>query len=70
MFPAMEKMPPVWFKRGCRLTSADYKEVLETKVLSWAKNVSEKSDYMLLQYGAPAHTTKTVQDWLDANMSI
>ena len=29
-----QKMPPVLFKLGYRLTSAAYKEILETKVLS------------------------------------
>ena len=51
-----EKMPPVWFERGYRLTSAVYKEVLETKVLPWIKKITKKSDYVFQQDGAPAHT--------------
>ena len=36
----------VWFKGGYRLTSAVYKEVLETKVLTWVKKITKKSDYV------------------------
>ena len=38
-----KKMPPVWFKRGYWLTSVVYKEVLETIVLPWAKEITKKS---------------------------
>ena len=62
----MGKMPPVWFERGYRLTSAIYKEALEMKVLPWVKKITKKSDYVFQQDGAPAHTAKTVQDWLGA----
>ena len=34
-----EKLPPVWFEQGYWLTSAVYKEVLETKVLPWDKKI-------------------------------
>ena len=35
-----EKIPPVWFERGYRLTSTVYKEVFETKVLPWVKKIT------------------------------
>ena len=57
-----EKIPPVWFNQGCRLTSAVYKEVLETKVLPCFKKLTKKSDYVLQQDGAQVHTVKIVQD--------
>ena len=59
-----EKMPSVWFEQGYRLASVVYKEVLETK------KIAKKSDYVFQQNGAPAHTTKTMQNRLDANMSF
>ena len=52
------------------LTSAIYKEVLKTKVLPWAKKITKKPNYVIQPGGAPAYTAKTVQDWLDANMSF
>ena len=65
-----EKMPPVWFERGYRLTSAVYKEILETKVLPWVKRITKKADYVFQQDGAPAHTAKIAQNWLETNMSF
>lgn len=63
-----EKMPPVWFPTGYRLTAADYKDILESKVLPWVKRITKKADYVFQQDGAPAHTAKIVQEWLESNM--
>ena len=41
-------------KRRYRLTSAIYKEVLETQVLTWIKKITKKSDYIFQQNGVPA----------------
>ena len=38
-----EKMSPVFFKEGYRLTSAVHKEILETKILSRVKIITESS---------------------------
>ena len=51
-----KKMPLVWCERGYRQTSAAYKENLETKVLPWVKKIPKKSNYVLQQDGAQAHT--------------
>ena len=37
------KMSLVWFEGGCRLTSAVYKGVLETKVLPWVKKITKEA---------------------------
>ena len=56
-----------WFERDY---SAVYKEVLDAKVLPWVKKITKKSDYVFQQNnGAPAHTTKTVQGWLDEHLA-
>ena len=60
-----EKMPPVWFPTGYRLTAADYKEILESKVLPWVKKITKKAEYVFQQDGAPAHIAKIVQEWLE-----
>ena len=44
-----ENMPPVWLERDYRLISAVYKDILETKVLSWDKKITVNSDYVFLQ---------------------
>ena len=49
---------------------AVYKEVLETKVLPWTKKITKKLDGVFQQGGALAPTAKTVQGWLDGNMSL
>ena len=65
-----ENMPLVWFGRSYRLTSAVYKKVLETKVVPWVKKVTKKWDYVFQQDRVPAYTAKSVQNWLDTNMSF
>ena len=65
-----EKMPPVWFKGGYRLTGADYRDILATKVLPWIRKIVKGGDYVFQQYGAPAHTFKKVQDWMSQNMTF
>ena len=57
-----EKMPPVWFERDYRLTSAFYKDVLETKVLPWVKKITKKSDYVSQQDLAPAYNAESAED--------
>ena len=56
------KMPPVWFPRGYRLTTAAYRDVPVTKILPWlgAKNNYRNANYVFQQDGAPAHTANIV----------
>ena len=56
----MEKMPPVWFARCYGLTSAVYKEILQTKVFPWVKFFHGKVlSYVFQHDGVPVHT-----EWL------
>ena len=57
-----EKMPPVWFKAGYRLSAEDYKNILSTKVLPWVSKITNKKDYVFQQDDAPTHTAKVVQN--------
>ena len=41
-----EKMTTFCFERSYRLTSAVYKEVFKTKVPSWVKKRTQKSDWL------------------------
>ena len=65
-----EKMPPVWFPRGYRLTAAAYKDVLVTKILPWVRKITRNVNYVFQQYGAPAHPANIVQEWLGSNMNF
>ena len=51
-----------------RLTHAEYILVLKTKVLPWVMKITKKLNYAFQKDGAPTHTAKTVQDWLNSNM--
>ncbi|KAF2358831.1 hypothetical protein FHG87_010412 [Trinorchestia longiramus] len=64
------KIPPVWFPRGYRLNAAAYKYVLVTKILPWVRKITRNANYVFQQDGAPAHTAKTVQEWLGSNMNF
>ena len=57
-------MPTVDFERNYMLTSAAYKEVLETKVLPWVRKVTKN------QITSSNKTVKTIQDCLDGNVSF
>ena len=67
-----EKMPSVWFKGRYRLTGANYREIMATKVLPWIRKIVKDDDYRYVfqQDGAPAHTSKVVQDWMSSNMTF
>lgn len=41
-----EKMPPVWFESGYRLTEADYRVILAMEVLPWMGKITKKADYV------------------------
>ena len=57
-----EKIPPLWFKAGYRLTAADYRDILATNVLPWVRKTTKGADYVFHQDGVPAHTAKVVQE--------
>ena len=67
-----EKMLSLWFKGGYRLTGADYREIMTTKVLSWIRKIIKNDNYQYVfqQNGAPAHVSKVVQDWMSSNMTF
>ena len=64
-----EKVPSVWLERVYRLTSTVYKKDLKTKIPPWIKKITKKYDYAFQKDRAPAHTAKTVQNCLGANIS-
>lgn len=64
------KMPPVFLPTGFRMGAREYLEqILKAHVLPWVRaNFDKDEDVILMQDGAPCHTAKVVQTWLDANL--
>lgn len=63
-----DKMPPHFFAKGETVNQTVYLNVLQTVVKPWMVKVSAGRPYVFQQDGAPAHTSKAVQDWLASNV--
>ena len=66
------KKPPVFLIKGFRLGAKDYLEqILQPHVFPWIQqNFSDPSEVFFIHYGAPCHTAKTVQKWLDETLNF
>jgi hypothetical protein len=63
-----KKMAPHFFPVGTRIDSEKYIEVLKNKVKPWIrKTYGLGAEYVLMQDGAPCHTSKKTQKWLEDN---
>ena len=60
--------PLIWFPVGYRLTGADYVKSLEDKLLPWVQANYPDMNVVFQQDGAPAHTSKKAQAWLEDNI--
>ena len=67
-----QKMPPVFLPIGLRMGSKEYLEqVLQPHVLPWIQaTFKNTSNVILMQDGAPCHTSKIVQNWLKNNLNF
>ena len=65
-----EKMPPVLFRRGYRLTGVDGMDIMTTKVLAWIRKIDKDGNYVVQQNDAPTHTLKVVQHWMNTNVTL
>lgn len=63
-----KKMPPVFVPSGVRINTDRYLDILQKKVKPWIQANYPDGNYVFQQDGAPAHTSKRTQEWLDANM--
>ena len=66
------KMDPVFLPIGLRMGGKDYLEiVLKANVLPWIRaNFDNTDNVVLMQDGAPCHTSNLVQNWLRANVNF
>ncbi len=63
-----KKMAPHFFPVGTRIDSEEFIKVLKSKVKPWIKNTyGLEANYVLMQDGAPCHTSKKTQKWLEDN---
>ena len=67
-----KKMPPVFLPSGLRMNSKEYlSHVLVPHVLPWiTANYDDPRDPVFVQDGAPCHTAKITQKWLDENLNF
>lgn len=63
-------MPPYFFSRAETVTKEVYLRVLQTVMKPWMDRVSDGNPYVFQQDGAPAHTSRMVQDWLSSNVNM
>eukprot|EP00095_Tigriopus_kingsejongensis_P008839 snap_masked-scaffold15_size728074-processed-gene-0.6 protein:Tk08839 transcript:snap_masked-scaffold15_size728074-processed-gene-0.6-mRNA-1 annotation:"PREDICTED: uncharacterized protein K02A2.6-like" len=61
-------MPLLWFKTEYRLNGADYVKLLRTKLIRWVRTNFPDGIVVLKQDGAPAHTSKVAQSFLEGNI--
>ena len=63
-----KRMAPHFFPVGTRINSDEYIKVLKTKVKPWVQRTyGLGANYVLMQDGAPCHTSKKTQKWLEDN---
>lgn len=63
-----KKMPPVFIPSGVRINTDKYLAIMNDKVKPWILANYPDGNYVFQQDGAPAHTSKRTQEWLDANL--
>ncbi len=61
-------MDPVIFPSGTNINSKVYQELVLAKVTTWMAQTWEHGQAVFTQNGAPAHTSKTTQEYLKTNM--
>ena len=63
-------MPPHFFKKSQTISKEVYVEALATIVKPWITQVAAGRRYIFQQDGAPAHTSRLVQNWCDEHLDM
>ncbi len=61
-------MPPHFFDQGLKVNTDVYVHVLKHVVKPWMDQIAGERTYTFQQDGAPAHTSKRAQEWLQENV--
>lgn len=64
-----KKMPPVFVPSGVRINTEVYIDILAQKVKPWIEANYPDGTYVFQQDGAPCHTSRKTQEWLDTNLA-
>lgn len=60
--------PPIFIRNNQRIDASAYIQLLETHVMPWITKEFRNEPYIWQQDGAPCHTARMTQKWLQANM--
>ena len=64
----MGRTPLIFIPQGAKINSMNYRElVLEPVLKNVSQEIFESGSFIFQQDGAPAHTSKAMQSWLQAN---
>lgn len=63
-----KKMPPVFIPQGLKVNQHVYMDILKTRVKPWIDEEFPGVPVTWQQDGAPAHTAKLTQTWLEENL--
>ena len=64
----MGRTPLIFIPQGAKINSINYRElVLEPVLKNVSQEIFESGSFIFQQDGAPAHTSKATQSWLQAN---
>ena len=61
-------MPPILFPPNCKVNSNVYQDLVLSKVTTWMSERYPPGQAIFQQNGAPAHTSKTSQAYLERNL--
>ncbi len=63
-----EVMDPIFFPANTTVNSLNYQQVVLTKLVLWIRETWPPGTTILMQNGAPAHTSASTQSWLTDNL--
>ena len=62
-----KKCPPIIIQNNEKINAEVYNGLLKTHVVPWLQKEFKNTPYVFQQDGAPCHTAKRTQEWLEAN---
>ena len=63
-------MPPHFIEAGLKINTAEYMKILQDVMLPWIIRHYDRTQVMFVQDSAPAHGSRTVQDYLKQKMPL
>ena len=63
-------MPPHFIEAGLKINTTEYMKILQDVMMPWVTRHYDPTQVMFVQDSAPAHGSKTVQDYLQQKMPL